>query len=196
MANKLRPFRDYSEHDVINLFAHVSDTVDNGTIVKINSSEASYSSIGWRNDDNNENLDHLGDVGQSYTNVTSERYGVLARCENAGTADTHLLGMTLYEVAETDENGEKLIYNPRKAAEMQAVVSGQAVPIVSKGLFLFDYGSTSGAINGLNARVGSNGTVVTGGAGQIIGRWLGNSDKNGHALLQLDVGLISGKDVA
>ena len=31
---KLRPFRDYSEHDVINLYAHRSSEVNARTIVK------------------------------------------------------------------------------------------------------------------------------------------------------------------
>lgn len=197
MANKLRPFRDYSEHDVINLFAHIDSAVDAGTMVKLNGAGNSWGHAGWQNLDATTNLSEqnsmLGDVGNSYTNTVSERYGVNARVDNAGVADLPL-GMTLYEVAETDENGEKLIYNPRKAAEMQVVVSGQAVPVVQKGLFLYDYGSASIAIGGLNARVGAAGTIVTGGAGHVVGRWLGDSDANGHALLALNCGMNSGVD--
>lgn len=189
MANKLRPFRDYSEHDVINLFAHTDSAVDNGTVVKLNAT-ASWGVEGWRNDDDQNQLSMLGDVGNAYSNTVSERYGVAHRVENCGT-DGLPLGMTIYQVAETDENGEKLLYNPRKAAEMQVVVSGQAVPLVTRGLFLYDYGTASTSINGYNARVGAGGTVVTGGDGAVIGHWLGSSDSNGHALLKLDINIAS-----
>ena len=197
MAHKLRPFRDYSEHDVINLFAHIDSAVDGGIIVKLNA-DANWATSGWHNIDDNDHLSlqnsMLGNAGtNSITNTVSERYGVAARVQTAGVTDLPL-GMTLYEVAEDDENGEKLIYNPRKAAEMQVVVSGQAVPIVTKGLFLYDYGTASTAIGGLNARVGANGTIVTGGAGHVVGRWLGSSDANGHALLAFNCGLNSGVD--
>jgi hypothetical protein len=196
MANKLRPFRDYSEHDVINLFAHIGSAVDGGTVVKLNAN-GNWATSGWHNQDDGDGLSNinamLGDVGNSYSNTVSQRYGVASRVDDCGVTDLPI-GMTLYEVAEDDENGEKLIYNPRKAAEMQVVVSGQAVPLVNKGLFLYDYGTASTAIGGLNARVGANGTIVTGGAGHVIGRWLGSSDTNGHALLALNIGLNSGVD--
>ena len=197
MANKLRGFRDYSEHDVLNLFAHTDSAVDDGTIVKLNSTAvAGWSVNGWRNDDDSNQLEMLGDVGGTTDlvgNVVSNRYGVSARVDDCGTADTDVpIGMALYGVAETDENGEKLIYNPRKAAEMQVVVSGQALPIVTKGLFLYDYGVASTAIVGFNARVGAGGTIVTGGAGKVVGKWLGSSDANGHALLSLNVHDVTG----
>ena len=75
---------------------------------------------------------------------------------------------------------------------MQVVVSGQAVPVVTKGLFLYDYGPASTAIAGYNARVGANGTIITGGNGAIVGKWLGSSDSNGHALLRLNVDMNTG----
>ena len=50
MANKLRAFRDYSEHDVINLFAHIDGAVDNGILVKHNA-DTNWDIVGWRNVD-------------------------------------------------------------------------------------------------------------------------------------------------
>jgi hypothetical protein len=197
-SNKLHGFRDYSEHDVINLFAHIDGDVDDGAVVKLNSvGVAGWSTVGWRNDDDSNQLEMLGHAGGDLGldgSVVSQRYGVGARVENctAGLTDVPL-GMTLYGVKELDENGEKLIYNPRKAAEMQVVVSGQALPIVTKGLFLYDYGTAASAIVGYNARVGAGGTIVTGGEGKVVGKWLGNSDANGHALLQLDIHGVTGK---
>jgi hypothetical protein len=198
MASKLRPFRDYSEHDVINLFAHTNDTCDAGVIVKLNAAGNAWGHNGWVNIDASTKLSNenamLGNAGSnSITNTVSERYGVTARVQTAGTTDLPL-GMALYSVAETDENGEKLIYNPRKAAEMQVVVSGQALPVVTKGLFLYDYGTADTAIGGYNARVGSDGSVVTGNEneGALVGTWLGDSDANGHALLRLNIDMNTG----
>ena len=51
MASKLRPFRDYSEHDVINLFAHTNDTCDAGVIVKLNAAGNAWGHNGWVNID-------------------------------------------------------------------------------------------------------------------------------------------------
>ena len=101
----LRPFRDYSEHDVINLF-RFSGTIpaNRGTLVKV-------IGAGWKTTDE---LERLGSVGATYNNVQSERYGVAANVGVAGAGDTPL-GMLLYDVKETDENGEKLIFHPRKA---------------------------------------------------------------------------------
>ena len=187
MANKLRPFRDYSEHDVINLFAHVDGAVDNGIVVKHNA-DTNWSLKGWQNNDGDDtSIGMLGSVGNAVTNTVSERYGVVARVENAGVSDIPV-GMTLHQVAETDENGEKLIYNPRKAAEMQVAVSGQALPLVTRGLFLYDIGyAADTVIIGDNARVGAEGVIVTGGNGAVVGRWMGNVDADGHALLALDL---------
>ena len=74
MANeRLRPFRDYDEHDVINLFAFgdsavslgVSDVVYAGSVVKIKT--------GWSNSD--ETQDMMGNVGAGYNNTVSTRWG-------------------------------------------------------------------------------------------------------------------------
>ena len=183
----LRPFRDYSEHDVINLFAFdftVEGAATRGALVKIKDGWTAHS----------EDVDAFGSTPDmnswSLNNVVNMRYGLTALVDYADSGDTPL-GMILFDVAEVDENGEKLIYNPRKAAEMQAVVSGQALPVVTRGLFLYDYGTASIAIHGYNARVGANGTIVTGGDGAVIGHWLGSSDGNGHALLKLDVNISS-----
>ena len=188
MANKLRAFRDYSEHDVINLFSHIDSAVDNGIVVKVNTATNWWTTAGWINNDGDDtSVGMLGSVGAAVTNTVSERYGVTARVANCGLTDVPI-GMTLHEIAENDENGEKLIYNPRKAAEMQVAVSGQAVPLVTEGLFLYNVGyAADTAIVGYNARVGANGVIVTGGAGHVVGRWLGNVDADGNALLQLNI---------
>ena len=81
MASKLLPFRDYDEHEVINLFKY-SGTIpaDQGTIVSINN--------GWNQ---SQETQLLGAVGKSYQNTVSDRYGVSASVTAAGTGDTAIL---------------------------------------------------------------------------------------------------------
>ena len=163
MANandiKLRPFRDYDEKDVINLFS-LEDTghtlpIVKGTLVKLDGG------AGWKAD---QELEMLGSVGASFSNVTSQRYGVAA---NVGVTDVgdDALGIILHDVRETDENGEQLKFNPRKAAEMEAVISGQAVPVAH-----------------------DNGQIQTGDndSAKKVGVALGNKDRNNHVLIKLD----------
>ena len=144
-TQSLKPFRQHAETDVINLFT-LQD--DDGDIV------ASYADLkadgakmskgilvsvkgnGWKNSDDPVGKTGIGNPGASYDNTVSFRYGATAAVEPY-KAGEEPIGITLFDVAEVDENGEKLIYNPRKAAEMQAVVSGQAVPILTKGIILY-----------------------------------------------------------
>jgi hypothetical protein len=182
---KLRPFRDYSEHDVINLFAYNGTSLTRGAIVKLDST------TGWKADQNFSTESMIANLGIS--NAVSERHALASRVALSDSGDATVLGMALYDVAEVDENGEKLIFNPRKAHEMQTVVSGQAVPVVTDGMFLVNgvtnptlalagvkaYSLDDGAIGALP--VGEEGTAVS------IGKFLGGTAANGDVLLKLEL---------
>src|SRR3990167_7664048 len=113
----IKGFAQYSEHEVINLYAFSGTTPTNkGTFVRILGS-------GWRSDVDPSSM--IGAAGKAYGNTVAQRYAVNAKVGVAATGDAPL-GMLLYDVKETDENGEKLLYRPRKAAEMCVTVSGQA----------------------------------------------------------------------
>ena len=102
----LRPFRDYDEKDVINLFSLQTGAtlpVLKGIMVKLHTT-------GWQSD---QELSLLGDAGTAVNNVTSQRYGVAANVDICGSGDTPL-GMLLHDVRSTDENGELLKFNPKK----------------------------------------------------------------------------------
>ena len=185
---QLLPFRQYDEHDVINLFAYSGALpVNEGVLVRPVAS-------GWRTDEGTTQL--LGDVGANFPNVVSERYGTRARVTAAGTGD-RVIGMLLYPVKESDENGQLYKFNPRKAAEQGVVLSGQTVPIVTKGIFLvsgeFNGGgqagdalfpsglglwttSTTGQNNGSNEHCTSK-----------VGKLLGAANSKGHALVLLNI---------
>jgi len=194
MAHKLKPFRDYSEHDVINLFsfndtavvldANDSGIVRAGSVVKVKT--------GWSNDA--ETVDMIADVGASYNNTVSQRWGVAANVElTDGVADDEsALGITLADVREYDENGEALKFNPRKQEELQAVLSGQAVPVATRGLFLTATGawaaSQTVAIN-MDVFPTGDGQITTVGTKNInnrIGRTLGGPDSDGSVLVKFD----------
>ena len=191
MANeKLRPFRDYSEHDVINLFAFGDDAAALGTTDVIQAGSVVKVKTGWTNGAETE---FLGDVGASFNNTVSQRYGVTAEVEYTdGGADEAALGITLYDVREYDENGEALKFNPRKAAELQACLTGQAVPVATRGLFLMATGAFAGAnsvaIN-MDVFATGNGQITTVGnkdTNNRIGRTLGGPDADGSVLIKFD----------
>jgi hypothetical protein len=215
----LRPLRDYDEKNVINLFSFSGQTstsqiINRGTLVGIVSD--------WRND--NDPLQILGSYGDfSVNNVQALRYGTVAQVGYASAGTTSPdgipassgavtpLGLTLFDVRELDENTIPLKYNPRKAAELEACISGQAVPIVTRGLFL--YSGLTGAFGG-GAALFSNGisggltafpTVysisgATGGAGFTgsqpvfqavtnfqVGHALGGTGVDGCAFIKLEL---------
>ena len=178
----LRPFRDYDEHNVINLYKFSGTIpVNRGTLVQVEGD-------GWKSDA--EPIDMLGAVGNSYDNTVSQRYGVNAAVKVAGLAATPL-GILLHDVKEEDENGEKLVFNPRKAAEMEVALSGQAVPVCTKGVFLYS-GATLAAqtpVGGTAIYGAANGEISTGSAGSAVqvGKALGAKDADGVVLIKLDL---------
>jgi|TARA_B100001964_G_C14149876_1_gene561496 hypothetical protein len=191
MANtRLMPFRDYDEHDVVNLFAFgdtavtldSTTTVHAGSVVKIKT--------GWTN---SAEMQMLGGAGASYDNVVSQRYGVNAEVEYANGGSETLLGITLYDVREYDENGELLKFKPQKAAELQAAISGQAVPVATKGTFLFATGAFTALAGGT---ISAGDTLYASGNGQItntaaenssIGKALGGFDDDGSVLVKVEL---------
>jgi hypothetical protein len=180
----IKPFRGYGEHEVINMFAFDLETVNKGTFVKV-------LGAGWKNTDDALNITSATAVGASYSNVVSDRYSTTARVTTAGTGDLgKVVGLLLNDVRETDENGEKLIYNPRKAAELSAVVSGQTVPVLKRGVILaYATGATAGnsAFINANGELETNATIYGGSGGAKVGTYLGSADDDGYALLNLDL---------
>lgn len=186
----IRPLRTIDEHDVNPFYALQTTTqqlpVTKGTFVKISS--------GWNTE---QEIQELGDVGASWQNVVSQRFGVFSKVTPVTSSGDNAIGITLYDVRETDENGEKLIFNTRKMDQMQAVLSGQAVPIVSKGYFLYSgvnggrlpvVGVTAGApaFLGNDGGINVSGSVTNGGVTKV-GRFEGSVDANGWVLIKLDL---------
>ena len=181
---KLKPWRQYAETDVINMFAYSGAIpVTAGTVVKAVAS-------GWRPDETDSLV--LGNVGVGFGNTVSTRWGTLPSVTDAGTGD-NVLGILLYDVREQDENGLLYKFNPRKAVENNHILSGQTVPILTKGFVLI-----SGVFNGPAPVAG--GMAYPSGAGVIttnavnqqtgtstVGRFYGAPSSDGFALLRVNI---------
>jgi len=179
----LKPFRDYSEHDVINLLS--CDVIaTKGTIVKPKKQF-------------NKNPLELTNTapGAQYENTISNLFNIVGSVEPVvNYDDTPIpLGVLLYDVKEKDENGEKLIFNPRKAAEMNIVLPKiNTAPILTKGLIMINDIDTSSHVSGGGepdlgdiAYVGNDGKIATDGIIKI-GRFLSTKDQDGYCLVRID----------
>jgi hypothetical protein len=178
MAN-LKPFRDYDEHDVINLFAYSGASANKGTVVTVQGNGVNLLDA--------TSLDNLSPYG----NTLSAQYNVPWTVGPAasGASKGAIVGMLMKDVRTVDENGERLIYNPRKAAEMDVIVSGQAAPILTKGIVL---------VNGIvgTPNFGSGAAVSDAGGGDLkvvayssatVGKFLGPTGSDGYALLKIEL---------
>jgi hypothetical protein len=178
MAN-LKPFREYDEHDVINLFAVNSASANKGTVVVADGNGVNF-----------KNALSLDNISQ-YGNTLSAQFNVPWTVSPAPSTATQgqIVGLLLKDVRTVDENGEKLIYRPRKAAEMDVIISGQAVPVLTKGIVL-----VSGIVGTPN--FGSGAAVSDAGGGDLkvvvyasgtVGKFLGPTGSDGYALLKIEL---------
>jgi hypothetical protein len=139
MAHRLLPFRQYDENDVVNLFAlqtninlraiGPNDDGDNadGVLVSVQAGDKGKNVI---------DLDNAGDFFASYSSpVGRNQYPTNPlKVAPASSGNFNAIGVTLRSTLAIDENGESLLFNPVKKDELQAVLSGQTVPVLSKGI--------------------------------------------------------------
>ena len=200
MAKRILPYRDYSEHDVLNLFsldtgaytianaksdATAGGAFDSGVVVKVNPLKGELPG------DMPGGLETSGDL-RDYLGAspTSAHIGYNAypyngmTVEPAGAGEV-AVGITLRETLAYDENGEKLLYYKQKLDEAQAVLPGQTVPVLTRGLVLlsstafdaYDHDSDGGVTTpeiknitiGAKIYVGPGGTLSTEVSGDPVG---------------------------
>jgi len=158
MAKRILPYRDYSEHDVVNLFAldvtgeTLADFKSNGTgdfdagVVVSVSAGALPGEVSELRATTPDNLrDYLG-ASFSGAHIGFNGYPAntgmtVAPADGSGRA----LGITLRETLAFDENGEKMISYKQKLDEAQGVLPGQTVPVLTKGLILLSGSAFSSA---------------------------------------------------
>lgn len=170
MANtitRMLPFRQYSEQDVINMFSLDTVTGEAGSLVKISSANLDLDpinliersdSLGYEN--------YLGNASSLYPEVPYK----VTKVTNTGDVP---IGILLRDVRSVDENGENLQYYPRKKEELQCVISGEAVPIATKGLFML---TETAFINGIVPAV--NSLAVPAANGKFTGVALADANAN------------------
>ena len=170
MANEitnLLPFRQYDDNDVISMFAMEGTDKAAGTLVKVSAANL------------NDDLVDLVDGGSAFLTSQGNAYSPLAvnplRVDAAGSGDS-ALGILLRDVRDTDENGEKLRFYPEKKEELQCVLSGESVPVATKGVFTLMQSAFTGSI------VPAAGTDVYGHAGGKLGLTAGSAVKVGQVL--------------
>jgi hypothetical protein len=184
MAIRLLPFRQYAEQDVVNLYAvlptgtnsmdtpFINGGNDAGVLVTVSNGNMSQDPVSYDGNQIMENgQNYLGKT--DYPFVGRDKYpSVTLQVSEANSTNT-ALGVTLRQTLTHDENGEKLIYYPQKAIEMQAVISGQAVPVLSRGIITLDNADAFDGTTSVGAAVyGSNvvaGKLSTSALGSKVG---------------------------
>jgi len=148
MAKRILPYRDYSEHEVVNAFSLDTESYaitgaiqgkagdfDAGVVVAVKKGSLP-------GDMPEQDLD--GDLraylGASYsagsTHIGYSSYPYNGMTVEPATDGSDALGITLRETLAYDENGEKMLNYRVKLDEAQAVLPGHTVPVLTRGLVL------------------------------------------------------------
>lgn len=152
---RILPLRDYNEHDVVNFFAldtaneKIGDTGagDNGVIVKVTNGDITNEAVQYVTSS------YLGKTDYPY--VGRNQYPEVPLKVGVASSGDAALGVTLFETALRDENGESLLYYRQKALENQVGLSGQATPVLTRGtLTLADSAFAGGTIPSVGSSLG------------------------------------------
>lgn len=176
----IKPLRDYSEHEVLNLFGWSGSAlpISKGTICRI--------VTGVHSDLNTQIFN--GSPGATYPNVLSPRWEVQPRVGAFTTTGANdALGITLLDIREVDEHGNKLLFSPQSQYERSCVLSGQQVPILTRGLLHFSGidGTPAGGTK-LYPTGGTNLMLTTTVCGNPVGTALGPKDSQGYVFVKFD----------
>lgn len=179
----IRPFQTVDEHDNLAMFTYEGATpAAAGTFVKVNGSgyvPAIFTNL-------------QTSVGLGYNNTLSPRFIGAAKVVPTAASGDAAVGMLLHDVRELDENGEKLIFHPRKANENNWTISGKTSNIATKGVFFYSgAGGVPAVGSGAYLRAdGSIGTVNLGADVSLstkVGKFLSAKDINGWVLFKLEL---------
>lgn len=179
----IKPYRDYDEHEVINgYFSLNTATGSKGTFVSV----TTFNPDSWQ-----EFAGGAGSYARGVNGVFSSRVHTTAKVAAAAAgSDASVLGMLLYDVKETDENGfPLLISNADKSKQLQCVNSGQPVPIAVRGIFEINgFSGTPGPMSG--AAIGNDaGTLKVVGRDVTprVGKFLSQTGADGFAIFKLEL---------
>jgi len=177
---RLLPFRQYNDTDVINFYSLDAETGEAGSVVKVSAADLQNEPVQYvQRGDSDSWQTTMGNALSMYPEVPYK----LTKVSDTG-AGVKPLGILLRDVRNKDENGENLLYYPQKKEELQCVVSGEAVPVATKGLFTVNVKglgggiaptvnqwaipSLNGTVSGVTATAANHATLATHSIGQFI----------------------------
>lgn len=190
----LKPYRDYSEHDVLNIFA-TTGILEKGTLVSIASAVGNtnvFQTTGTPPATPYQTVSTAFGNAPSYAYVTRGSVAWTVGKATSATSSTGVqtaatIGMLLYDVATTNSFGEDYRYRPAyERHEKQIALVGESVPIVKRGTFMTNnFSGTPTAGSGFTA---SNGKFLVGpyNKGVSLGAILTSADADNYALVALD----------
>jgi hypothetical protein len=185
---KLRPFRQYDEQDVLGIFSLDVSSQKSSKYAALAPDDTSFQNgANWsgtavsakvgntlggdeplRTDD--PYLGAIGSGNQGFALQEGSFYPEAPLKVEAASDCDGFLGITLRPTMAWDENMEKLLYYPVKKDEFQAVLPGETVPVATRGFFTLTYGATAGDGVGLVASstptVGAH--ICSGANGQFV----------------------------
>ena len=167
MALRTLPFRQYSDHDVVNMFAlgdtYVNDSVtgssfgDAGVFVTVDAGNLNLDTITYDSTYDS----YLGKTNYPFVGVN--QYPKVSLTVKPAASGNALFGITLRQTAKFDENGEKLLYYPQKAEELMCVLPGQSTPIATRGVFTLTSSAYDGSLTlGSGFKLSTTSGKVTG----------------------------------
>lgn len=177
----IKPFRHLSQFEIVNMFAHVSGEVNAGTFVVATVADP----------------DSVAQSYGSFTNMAgtpsyaqSFRASVPWKVRTATSGELPL-GMTLNDIREFDPvTGGRLALDYNKVQAMDIIVSGNSVPIATRGVveingFSGAPGPHSGAV--IHPTVPGQLLVTDGTDENQVGKFLTSSGADGYALFKIEL---------
>lgn len=159
--NYVLPLRNENPHDIVNFFA-LNTTGLAGQFVSIAVSNPSDLAATFS----------AASVGAAYNGVVSLRPENKNKVQPAPTGSTKydVLGMTLKNTLEQDGNGIFFKYDNQRKEELQSVMSGEAVPVTTNGIYMLRSGAYVGTpVPGAVGVISTTAGVVTVTAASTIG---------------------------
>jgi len=165
--NRLLPKIDRNEHDVIKEFSTVENTLDAGVLVSIASSDPSADELYQTTNSILGSADHV--LSPYWVNPNK------VQTATSGALRSQVLGITLNEVRDYDEHGRKLLFEPQRKLELNALISGDTVPILRRGyITLSDAAFVGSPTKDSLGIVGSGGCIEAVTRAELTGRGLSN----------------------
>lgn len=200
MATRLEPYRDYSEHEVINLYslkvdaadvltdmkAGTSGKYDAGCVVALGDTTLPGDLPGFATAGSNLRKYLGAEITSGHVGVNAMPFVETTVVPAVDGNTPAAIGITLKQTLAYDENDENLLRYPLKKDELQCVTPGQAVPILTRGLVLlnasaFETAPAAGDVITVCSTPGTLGLLDKdpGGGEQVVGRCLATGSSDG-----------------